>query len=63
LQFRFPLVQNSAFNRAYREASAAIDAGAVINICIFGAFGIGFTFSPVDALYWTYRNTVSNSFA
>jgi hypothetical protein len=54
LQLRLPLVQDSAFYRAGRETSAAIDAGRVIDNWIFVTLVVGL-FGPVNALYWAYR--------
>jgi hypothetical protein len=63
LQFGFPLIQDGAFNRAYGETSSAVDAGAVIDVCVFCTFGVGLAFCPVDALYWTNRDTIGNTLA
>jgi hypothetical protein len=63
LQLWFPFVENGTFNRTNGQASTAIDASSVIDVCVLGVFGIGLAVSPVDTLDRTDRNTIPYSFA
>jgi hypothetical protein len=63
LQLWLPFVENGSLYWANGQASTAIDAGGVIDVCVLGVFRIGLAFGPVDALNWTDGNTIRNSFA
>jgi hypothetical protein len=63
LQFGLPFVEDGSFDGAYREASATIDAEAVIDEGVLGPFGIGLAFCPLDALDGAYGHAVGETFA
>jgi uncharacterized membrane protein len=63
LKFWLPFIEDGAFYRAYRQASAAVYAGSIINVSVLSIFGVCFALGPVNAFDRTNGNAISNSFA
>lgn len=63
LQFGLPLFENGTFDRTNRKTSTTIDTSSIVDVGVFGIFLVFLTFGPVNALYRTNGDAITNAFA